>query len=185
MDPKTENEIEISEDSVDSTEDTTETGNSNSTEKDSADSTEDTTEPGNSNNDGGSKSSTPKKDESAVSVYVVYCSNRTPAEIRTYLLSLAVKNGVKNPKVGPIRVEFYQGKETNRNISVFSRDVYNVLIKGGHDTKNRDKGLSVNRYKLSARDFPRKFDRDNRKNNDDGIEDLEIFVKLPSVSSDV
>ena len=109
-------------------------------------------------------------------VYVVYCSDKTPGEIREYLTKLKTEKS----SVGPVRMEYYGIKETNRNICVMSDDIFKAMIDRGHSTQSRKDGLSVSRYHLTNKDYPR--------NNGVPLEifiklPLEIFVKLPETTS--
>jgi hypothetical protein len=101
-------------------------------------------------------------DKSKVGVYVIYCW-KSLDEIKQVLKEYITENSV----LGPIKIDFSGSKETNRNVCVMSKDIYDSLLKAGHDTKNRKDGLSVARYHLNYKHYPynEKF--------------MNIFVKLP------
>lgn len=99
-----------------------------------------------------------------IGVYVLYSSDMTPQQIRSFLEKFKTKDSV----IGPIRVEFSKSKETNRNICLISSDVYFNMKKEGHNTKERKDGISICNYHLNHRDFP-----------PGRWAPMDIFVKLP------
>ncbi len=105
-------------------------------------------------------------------LYIVYCDKYTVSELRDYLEKCG---GNENSIVGPIRVQYnkqhYKNKETNRNICILSKDIFNAMLELGHSTKTRNENIGIARYHLKQKEFPKKY------------EQLIFYIKLPTNNS--
>jgi hypothetical protein len=84
-------------------------------------------------------------------LYIIY-SKRSLEDIHSFLLSYGTLD-----QIGPARIMYYRGKETDRTVILLSPEVYDKLVEDGYGHRNRD--LYIVPYQLRDYDRPKNGER--------------------------
>ena len=89
-------------------------------------------------------------DEFEYPIFMVY-SSWSIADLDKFIRSFGDEDDI----FGPIRVDRYKGKETDRTVCIFSENVYRNMLDHGYGKRRKNEDFAIERYVLRPHSYPK------------------------------